>query len=625
MANVRPAESTVDPRGGGTPSFDVPYSSEGEGGSLANSIQQAGSSFARAGDEVMQGIMHAKHLGDATQVTGMVGQGNQLLNDLVLDPKNGFSSKKGDAAMSSYDDAVKAVKEGIANIGKGAANPDQAKAWGIHADSLEKRALLLINSHTSQQRDIVATDRFNTATTAITNQLALLDPLDPNTAGPRLQGMASLRQLALARAQTMGIGGTYQAADGSTRSGAEDFAAKYLQQGAQTIMDRTLATENGAVAKAAFQQLQPYLGHLASHYAKPVQEAGDRQIADGLAIKLDRSTTSVMGKPNPDAAQAQLDHLFTAGKITPQVYEHAQGRLALRMNEKSNAWNKSVDQGFQQAYATALSKDPQTGLPMVDLNRVPTGSPTTPGTQQWLQAVAPEKYDHLKLMTLRDTRTEDKENAPAARAARLNAYYQLATNPEKFASMTPAAFTSEFASRLAPKDFDSFGKVWTDHLAANAKETPGLPPAVLKTVLDVGRQAGVFPSGNRPPDKWSSTQKALYDQLNNKLIQEAQQFKQQNGRPPKNEELQNMAVNHLVTVDAPGAGFFGGSAPRSLLQQELVNGDAASNYAVLKVPGVPDEQVQGIVKTLKDAGQRVTGSNVLTVYKRQQARKAAGQ
>lgn len=627
MANVRPTDSAVDPRGGGAPTLDVPYSATGFGGATGAAIQQAGEAGERDGVDLMKSEMHAKHVGDATQVTGLVGQGNQLLNDVVLDPKTGFSSKKGDDAMSSYDDTVKAVKEGIAKIGKGAANEDQAKAWGVHAAALQQRALLLINSHTSQQRDVVAADRFSTATTAITNQLALLDPLDPNTAGPRLQGMASLRQLALARAQSMGIAGKYQAPDGTTRDAGEDFAAKYLQQGAQTVMDRALATENGAVAKATFQQLQPFLGHLASHYAKPVQEAGDRQAADGLAIKLDRNTTSIMGKPDPIAAQGQLDQLFTTGKITPQVYEHAQGRLALRMNERKAAFGDAVDQGFKQAYDTALLKDPQTGLPMVDLNRVPTGSPTTPGTQQWLQAVAPEKYDHLKLMTQRDTKTEDKENAPAARLANLDARFQLATNPEKFASMTPAAFTSEFASRLAPKDFDSFGKLWTEHLAANAKEAPHLPPVVLDAALTTGRQAGIFPTGNQPPSKWSDGDaREAWDTLTTTLIKEADQFKRTNGKAPTVADLQNMAVNHLVGVNIPGGGRFFGDKKTTALQAEQANGGVLpGNAEVVSVPGIPAEDVERIKGQLTTAGKAVTGASILTVYQRQQARKAAGQ
>lgn len=623
MANVRPTEPTVDATGGPTPQLDVPYSPAGFQNNLGAALERAP---AVVGD-LIRSQQHAKHLGDATQVTGMVGQANQLLNDVVLDPKTGYAAKKGDDAQGGYDDAVKAVKEGIAKIGGMAANPDQAKAWSVHATALQQRALQLINSHATQQQDVVATDRFNTATTAITNQLALLDPLDPNTAGPRLQGMASLRQLALARAQTMGIGGNYQAADGSTRSGAEDFAAKYLQQGAQTVMDRALATENGAVAKAAFEQLQPFLGHLASHYVKPVQEAGDRQIADGLAIKLDRATTSSMGKPNPGAAQGQLDDLFTTGKITSQVYEHTQGRLALRLNERTNAWNKAVDDGFLRAYSAAESTDPKTGLPMVDLNRVPTGSPSTPGTQQWLQAVAPDKFDHLKLMTQRDTRTEDKENAPAARLAELDARFDLATNPEKFASMTPAAFTSEYGSKLAPKAFENFGKLWTDHLATNAKEAPHLPPVVLDTALSVGRDAGVFPGGNQPPSKWSSTdQREAWDSLTTQLIKEADQYKRTNGVAPKVADLQSMAVNHLVGVKLKGAGLFGSDKTMTALQAEQANGGVLpGNAEVVSVPGVPAEEVERIKGLLAGAGKAVTGSSILTVYQRQAARKAAGQ
>lgn len=623
MANVRPTDPAVDAAGGPTPQFDVPYSAAGFQNNLGAALERA----PEVVGDLIKSQQHAKHLGDATQVTGMVGQANQLLNDVVLDPKTGYAAKKGDDAQGAYDDAVKSVKEGIAKIGGTAANPDQAKAWSVHANALQQRALQLINSHATQQQDVVATDRFNTATTAITNQLALLDPLDPNTAGPRLQGMASLRQLALARAQTMGIAGTYQAADGSTRNGANDFAAKYLQQGAQTIMDRALATENGAVAKATFDQLQPFLGHLASHYAKPVQEAGDRQIADGLAIKLDRATTSAMGKPNPEGAQQQLDQLFTTGKITSQVYEHAQGRLALRMNEKTNAWNKSVDQGFQTAYTTALSKDPQTGLPMVDLNRVPTGSPTTPGTQQWLQAVAPEKYDHLKLMTLRDAKTEDRENAPASRLAELDARFQLATNPEKFASMTPAAFTSEFGSKLAPKAFENFGKLWTEHLASNAKEAPHLPPVVLDAALTTGRAAGIFPGGNQPPSKWSNGDaREAWDTLTTTLIKEADQFKRTNGVAPKVADLQSMAVNHLVGVKLKGAGPFGSDKTMTALQAEQANGGVLpGNAEVVSVPGIPAEDVERIKGLLAGAGKSVTGSSILTVYQRQAARKAAGQ
>lgn len=623
MANVRPTDPAVDAAGGPTPQFDVPYSAAGFQNNLGAALERA----PEVVGDLIKSQQHAKSIGDSANVTGLMGQAFDFANTKVHDPKNGYLSLKGDAALSSYDDTIQQVKEGFAKIGAGVQNAEQKKVWDLHSAALLKNTILAVENHASKQGDVVAEDRFNTATSAMTNQLALLDPTDPNTAGQRLQAFASIRQVALTRAAQLGIGGKYQAPDGTMRDGAEDFAAKYTQQGAQVIMDRAIATENGAVSKSTLQAMTPYLGHLVSHYAKPVQEAGDRQIADGLAIRLVRETTSQTGKPDPLAAQNRLDSLFTNQKVTAAQYEHAQGRMGLLLNERTNAWNKSVDQGFQTAYTTALSKDPQTGLPMVDLNRVPTGSPTTPGTQQWLQAVAPDKYDHLKLMTLRDAKTEDRENAPASRLAELDARFQLATNPEKFASMTPAAFTSEFGSKLAPKAFESFGKLWTEHLASNAKEAPHLPPVVLDAALTTGRAAGIFPGGNQPPSKWSNGDaREAWDTLTTTLIKEADQFKRTNGVAPKVADLQSMAVNHLVGVKLKGAGLFGSDKTMTALQAEQANGGVLpGNAEVVSVPGIPAEDVERIKGLLAGAGKSVTGSSILTVYQRQAARKAAGQ
>lgn len=625
MANVRPLNSDAESRPLATPYREVPYSPEGFGAGTGAAVENISATAERAGYYLERQAQHAKAVGDATQVTGMVGQGNQLINDLVLDPKNGYHAKKGDQALSSYDDTVKALQDGLAKIGQTVQNPEQQRAWAQHATQLQQRAMGLVEGHAAQQGDVVAADRFTTATSAVTNQLALLDPLDPNTAGARLQGLASLRQLAVARAKTLGVDGSYQAADGSTRSGADDFAGKYLQKGAQVIMDRALATENGAVARGAYQQLQPFLGDLAPHYAKPVQEAGDRQAADGLAIKLDRATTNAMGKPNPTAALGMADDLFAKGKISAEAYEHLQGRLSLRLNEKQAAWTKAVDDGFTKAFSAAFYTDPATKLPMVDLNRVPTGSPSMPGTQQWLQAVDPVKYDHLKMLTERDQKHEDAEDAPAARTARLDALWQLATQPEKFASMTPAEFTSQFGSTLTPKAFDSFGKLWTDHLAANQKEGTKVPPAVLDQALTVGRQAGIFPGGNQPPSKWSDADaRGAWDSLTQQLIRESDQFKRANGVPPKVDDLAKMAVNHLVGVKLKGAGFFGSDKTTTALQAEQDNGGALpANAEVVAVPGVPSGDVERIKNKLAAAGKAISGSSILSQFQFEQRRKAA--
>ncbi len=91
-------------------------------------------------------------------------------------------------------------------------------------------------------------------------------------------------------------------------------------------------------------------------------------------------------------------------------------------------------------------------------------------------------------------------------------------------------------------------------------------------LVQVGREAGVFPSGN-DLTKWGDEESTVYYTAIRELGDRASEYKKQNGKPPPVDELKTWANELFLKGKVPGTGFMGMFQDKTTrIQSELGNG-----------------------------------------------------
>lgn len=595
-----------------TPLDNVHVSPDAEGASIGEAEQQDGNAIA----EVQ---FAARRKAKKVAQESAYSSGLKLADDNVYNPKSGFLGKKGaDAALlpggqpntpSPIDPYLQRLDDGLKKILADPSLDDDSRqevAWRF--DRLQKDAMRAAYTHEREESGRLH-DANHAGTQDLEVQNAANNAARPSTTDDDLR--APLKNILL-NAATFAKG---KYGDNAPKEAIQSIALPDLQRAALGAM--LAGIDSPSVTPARAQQLFNIYGDLLGSHRGAVEKAmqniqdDDVAKAQGSAI-LTKATSKATGWIDPDKTQ---DLLKTIPESTSKgdVIAYVQKRLQQSLQMRHDQLGTHVDAVYKQA------GDDNGAL---DITKV------LPSTRAWMETYEGEKWNDIKRRAAADSvkvdNTEARAALPEERDNFITGQWLMATQPEHFASMTPQDFQMQFRDKLAPKDYRAFGSMWREQLQASAKEQPHLPPVVLDTALTVGRQAGVFPSGNQPPEKWNNQDaKSAWESLNAALVKEADQFKRKNGTAPKVDDLTKAAVNHLVGVKIAGGGLFGSDKTTTALQAEQENGGVLpSNAEVVSVPGVPSGDVQRIKGLLTGAGKAISGSSILTVYQREQQRKA---
>ena len=589
-------------------------SPDAEGAAVGEGLQQVGGAL---GD--MQ--LARKRKADTVAIENAYSAAQKALNDTILNPQTGYLGKKGaDAALTPGQPAdtkapiepyLTQFNQALDNITSSLTNEDQKREVGWRLARLRETGMRTAYEHEREEGNKVgAAIHAGAQDQAV--QTAAINAAKPGSTDTELnKPLVDIMTNATIRAKAL-------YGDNASKDAIQSLAGPDLQRAALSAMLAGLDAPGTSPARA--QQLFNVYGELLGQHRGAIEKAmqnvqdDDVAKAQGSAI-IAAATNKRTGWVDPDKAQ-QLLTAIPESTSKGDVLGYVQKRLQQSLQMRRDQLNKHVDDVYQQA------GDDQGRL---DLSLV------KPSTKAYMQTYEPEKWNELKRRAAADQVKVDNDEARAAlpeeRDNFITAQWLMATQPEHFASMTPQEFQSEWRNKLAPKDYRSLGTIWREQLQSAAKEQPHLPPVVLDTALSVGRQAGLFPSGNQPPTKWNNDDaKNAWDSLTSTLISEADQFKRTHGVAPKVEDLSKMAVNHLVGVKIAGGGMFGTDKTTTALQAEQANGGVLpAGSEVVSVPGVPKDDVQRIKAMLTTAGKAISGSAILTVYQRERARQQGAQ
>lgn len=594
-----------------TPLDNVHVSPDAEGAQIGAGLQQVGGAVA----DVQQAV---KKKADTVAIENAYSAAQKALNDTILDPQQGFLGKKGaDAAPvpgsppntpSPIAPYLKQFNTALDNITSSLTNEDQKREVGWRLARLRETGQRAAYEHEREESNKVG-GAIHAGAQDQAVQSAAVTAARPGASDDDLK--APLKDIlvnAATRAKAL-------YGDNAPKDAIQSIALPDLQRAALGAM--IAGIDSPGVTPARAQQLFNIYGDLLGSHRGAVEKAmqniqdDDVAKAQGSAI-LTKATSKATGWIDPDKTQ---DLLKTIPESTSKgdVIAYVQKRLQQSLQMRHDQLGTHVDAVYKQA------GDDNGAL---DITKV------LPSTRAWMETYEGEKWNDIKRRAAADSvkvdNTEARAALPEERDNFITGQWLMATQPEHFASMTPQDFQMQFRDKLAPKDYRAFGSMWREQLQASAKEQPHLPPVVLDTALTVGRQAGVFPSGNQPPEKWNNQDaRSAWESLNAALVKEADQFKRKNGTAPKVDDLTKAAVNHLVGVKIAGGGLFGSDKTTTALQAEQENGGVLpSNAEVVSVPGVPSGDVQRIKGLLTGAGKAISGSSILTVYQREQQRKA---
>lgn len=594
-----------------TPTSNVHVSPDAEGAAIGEGEQQAGGALADV-------QLARKKKADSIAIENAYSAAQKTLNDTILDPQSGFLGKKGaDAALLPGQPAdtpapiapyLKKFNESLDNISSSLTNEDQKREVGWRLARLRETGQRAAYEHEREESNKNG-GAIHAGAQDQAVQTAAINASRPGSTDDDLRKpLVDIMTNATVRAKAL-------YGENASKDAIQSVAGPDLQRAALGAMLSGIDAPGTTPSRA--QQLFNVYGDLLGAHGGAIEKAmqniqdDDVAKAQGSAI-IAKATNPKTGWVDPDAAQAQIASISESpnkGDVITYVQKRVQQSLQMRRDQLGT----HID-----AVWKAGGNDDGT----LDIDSVPQS------TKAWMETYEPEKWNEIKRRAALDSVKVDNAEARAAlpeeRDNFITAQWLMATQPEHFASMTPQDFQTQFRDKLAPKDYRAFGSMWREQLQSSAKEQPHLPPVVLDTALTVGRQAGVFPSGNQPPTKWGNDdQKGAWESLTSALVKEADQFRRTKGKPATVDDLSKMAVNHLVGVKIAGAGMFGTDKTTTALQAEQDNGGVLPpNAEVISVPGVPSGEVQRIKGMLTGAGKQISGSSILTVYQREQQRKA---
>lgn len=224
----------------------------------------------------------------------------------------------------------------------------------------------------------------------------------------------------------------------------------WRQTAASTVLDQYLGAGDFRGAEQAFAELEPFLGERAAKYRQSISAVKEDREAEGHAAAIAEEATFDDGDFDTEWAIAEVDKL-PEGPLRDEVRKRVEHRA---MVAEGN-WKQTIHSKFSTAFTSYLKGGRTTAA--VD-----------PLVKSWLIENAPEEWNKLEMMERHDrdhARAQSRRGAgvkdPRLEAKQRAAYVRfqadVAQNPDRYAGMTPEAFTAEWGPELREEDFRAAG------------------------------------------------------------------------------------------------------------------------------------------------------------------------
>jgi hypothetical protein len=295
MADIKPIfDQPPETRPLPTPYQDVPYSPLGFGGGVGAGAQQ-----------VAQGLSEvykkAKDSADTSAVIGAIGQARKALNEVILDPQQGYISTHGTDAVAQREKYVDKFNDSITAAASTLTNDDQKRAFAQHVQAIQEEGIRHVYSHEAvQQEDVERAAFAGTTDEARKSMQWAID--NPNDLKKQLD---QLRTLATAE----GI-----RRFGNSAAAMQSVVAPEMGKAAISTMEAALASQDPKMAQTAFDAVKPYFlsnhehvyGNQVRALQTHVQVAGrrSRRAQGGVDQVCSRAARSLSGRTQPRSTRA---------------------------------------------------------------------------------------------------------------------------------------------------------------------------------------------------------------------------------------------------------------------------------------------------------------------------------
>lgn len=399
----------------------------------------AGRSLERVGGVAHDLYQQEKAYADTAAVLGAEAQAKTALNSIILDDQKGYRSLNGIDAVAGRDDALQKFNRAVQDAGSTLKNDAQRLHFQQLAKTIQEEGFRYALHHetTEQERYAVAQFRGNVDQTMVTmeNPAIVSDP-----AAIRSQ-IDSLFQTGIKEAQR-------RYGQNASKEAISSVVLPELQKAALGTMEAAVATQDPAVAKAAFDQVGRYM--ITNHqrfYANAVQAMDAKQTVAAQTSRIMATSSDSVPVPGGQPV-ARVDSARVAAELAalpPETPHLAETMKAVDAQEKirNDLWSKSAAKVYERVHSAG--QDPVTGD--FDLQ-----SPQISGADKaWLRQYAPGELDKLRAIDKRST------TGPAARVASLEALSQLSADmhdPQTWASTYSKMTSGQFLKLITSPQFD---------------------------------------------------------------------------------------------------------------------------------------------------------------------------
>lgn len=547
------------------------------GEAIAAGIQDAGQAVSQLG-EVYQ---RAKQKADLVASDRSILDLKAEADDAFYNRESGLMAAEGDAAIAratvAYDRIAK-KRQDLAS--KTLQNDEQRQAFNEHADALQLDWKRQIETHVYHQRKVIE---------KITEQSTVskaLDDVANNYAVPKSRAFHIAEAAAAIR--------KYQ----FSKEEGDAKVADLQQKADKIVLNQYISAKDHEGARAYFAQAKERLGADSPQFEHAIGILGDKLGADSDALKILRSS------PDPKGASGWVDRgaVFAQLEALPagERKDRTDELVRRYLSERESAKQQEIDGRFNSAL-TAFQKRRSLG----DIN---------PQDEAWLHAYAPLELE--KLRNLAQSEAQRSRNAPAtAQQEATFAKFKVdaSDNPDKYATMPLERFQREWLPLMAPSDRDNAVNYFAQ-LHGQAAKPETLSPIEQRMLMQVGREAEIFPAKGNDISQWNDRAFNIYYRAAQLLTEKASAYKKLNGKPPPDEQMLKWTNEALMKGTRPSTGWFS--------DDKTVRIEAEMKGTGYK-PSWTDEDTSAAEKALRDAGALVDEKAVDNYLRRKHSLPAA--
>lgn len=459
--------------------------------------------------------------GAKTIDTGLTNQGTP----------RGYLSTEGVTAAGQAEPTMKAwaklrdkIKEGLGSDGARALFDEQAK-------DVENSTFAKVETHASQQIKAAHVATTKAVIESSLNNAATFPGLDPESEKANAANFDRAAQR-IHQEQLSPEQGTQAIADLKGQFAAARLTSllspeKKDWESAQTLFDR----EKDNISEP-----------LRRHFAQTIDETKRGQLGElGAQSIFAGAVNKSTGWVDPIKARTAVDAM-KAGPLQDETRQRVEQRLAQAQHQKQQA---GID-----AFNRALSAYEKSG----------TLTAVNPADKAWLLDPANDAAMHWH--QLREMAHGDALHAAGApptvaqQTAMTRFLVDLHDHPDQYATMPVETFNAKWLSQLAPVDRERAGAQLAQ-MHGNANKPEKLSPLEDKMLLQMGRDAKVFPDAQNDVSKWGDEDAKVFYEAQQKLSDKAAEWKRANGKSPPIDEVKKWAGDLLLKGKIPGTGAFG--------------------------------------------------------------------